>query len=462
MQSPSPLALAILLWAACARGEAPPTGGVSGAASGGDPATDSAGYPAARAAATDAGRTLKARLHARDEAARRTWEHPDRERCAALAQAAVEVDAAWAEYVGQLERMAVAAIGHPRHAESARLAARTAAAERGADVRYTADWAAWCAALPATRPVAHARAEVEARCGHAWIDRAVIRRGARGAATIDHVRWMAARFEDTLDFLFVIRLDTRVAPDDAAHVWFERGGGGVGRAPWDPAHLPAWRALRAAIVIDGIAADARTAPTLRALARTFAHRGAPADCAQPHEGWGISDVGGQLGGGGGIALVAPGRYRVTPLRPGGRLGIVGNGGNGLPYAPLEQHLLGHLPLSAVPVATLLRDPRPLGDGIYAARGACRLTGAEITRRFGARPVRQGPWRVGALLVADPATPAAALRRQVTALEAFTRPGPDDDALLFNYFEATEGRGRLEWIAPTARGCGPRVSAAAQK
>lgn len=442
VQPVSPLALLILFSAASTPAEPLPA----------------PGYAGARRAALEAGSTLKARLHARDAAARRTWSRPAHTSCNALAQAAVEVDAAWSAYVDALERVSVAAIGHPRHAESARLAARAASAERAADVTHTAEWAAWCAALPTAQPSPAIRGNTEQICEIERLDRAVIRRLSAGErpATLDQLQWLSDRFKDTLDFVFVVDMRGVDAADDAAHVWFDRRVPGVGRAPWHPAHLPGWRRLQGAIVIDGLRSDARKAPTLRAIARTFGNRWAIPGCARTHEGWGVSDAGGQLGGGSAVELIEPGTYRVRPIRPGARLGVVGNGGNGAPYAPIEQYLLGHRPLAEVPPLTLLRAPRALGDGRFAADGTCVVDQETIRQSFGVRPPRVAPWRIGVLLVAAPDTTIAALRGQLNAIDAFTRAGPDDDALLYNYYEATDGRGQLDWQAPIPRACPSRA------
>lgn len=441
MQSPSLFALIALVgWASAA---APPE--------------PRARYAAARQAALEGARTLKAALHARDARARRLWRTPGPQACAALAESAVNLDAAWSTYVAALSRVEAAAQGFPDHAETARVATKAAAAERAADVQHTARWSAWCAALPARAAATHAPAAPSQACGDERVGALIVRRqpvvDAGERATLRHTRWMAARYADALDLLAVIYMDGLPSPvDDAAHVWIDRGTPGVGSAPYKPGHLPRWRRLRAAIAIDGAMTTLRTAPTLRALVRRVGNRWAVPECPTPSGGWGYSNVGGQLGGAAMISAVAAGRYRLTPARSDGRLGLVANGGNALPYAPVEQYLLGHRPLDAVGSLTFLRDPRPRDDGLVDATGQCVLDAPRIRALFGERPPRTAPWTMGVLVVATPDTPAHLLDAQRRAAETFMRPGPDDDPLLFNYFEATEGRGRLALTTPAARAC----------
>ena len=272
-------------------------------------------------------------------------------------------------------------------------------------------------------------------------------------ATLRHARWLSTRFEDTLDLVAIVYMTGLSSPvDDVSHMWIDRGVPGVGAAPYKPGHLPRWRRLRAAIAVDGAGTDLRTAASLRALLRRVAPRWDVPGCPSARVGWGYSNVGGQLGGAARIEAVGAGRYRLVPAKPGGRLGLAGNGGNSLPYAPIEQYLLGHRPLNSVGGLTFLRNPRPREDGLVEADGQCMLDAARVRSLFGERPPRSEPWTMGVLIVAEPQTPARLIDAQRRAAEAFMHPGPDDDPLLFNYFEATEGRGRLALTAPTPRRC----------
>lgn len=436
MQSVSPLALAALLVA-----------GTSQARPG--------GYEGARQSAVEAGRTLKAALHARDASGRRAWDQPGPERCAALAQAAVEVDTAWDAYIKALEQVALTAVGHRERAASAQVAARTATAERAEDVRQTAAWSAWCAALPPrATPAIPVGASSTPICDAERLGSVLVRRQAAPSndfrATLRHTRWLSARFADDLDALAVIYM-SGLPPDagDAWHVWIDRRG--ADRARYHPAHLPRWRRLRAAIAIDGRRSDLQRAPSLRAWLRAAVPRRALTACPQPEGGWGWSDIGGQMGGARRIEWLGERRYRLTPVLPEGRIGQIGNGGNGLPYAPIEQYFLGHRARDTLRSATFLRDARRLADGSVQAEGRCVLDPAALP----AVPPRDTPWRLGVLIIAAPDTPTHALHAQRRAAHRFAHPGPDDDPLLYNYYEATDGRGALRLMVPAPRCQTPR-------
>jgi hypothetical protein len=442
VQSPSLFALFVLLWGVGANGSS----------------DRRARYAAARQTALDDARTLKAALHARDAQARRLWRRPGLAACAALAESAVNLDAAWSRYVDALRGIEQAARPFPDYAETARVARKAAVAERTSDVRHTARWSAWCAALPPRAAAASgSQASSQRVCDVERFGPVIVRRqasiDAEDGATLRHTRWLAARFDDTLDLLAVIYMSGLASPvDDVAHVWIDRGTPGVGAAPFKPGHLPRWRRLQAAVAIDGARTDLRSAPSLRALVRRAGNRWVVPGCPRPHEGWGYSNVGGQLGGAARLETIAAGRYRLVPARADGRSGLVGNGGNALPYAPIEQYLLGHRPLDAVGSLTFLRGVRRRDDGLVDAEGRCVLDAARIRTLFGERPLRATPLTMGVLIVATPETPAYRIDAQRRAAEIFMQPGPDDDPLLFNYFEATQGRGRLAFSVPPPRRC----------
>ncbi len=357
--------------------------------------------------------------------------------------------------------LAARAAPWPRRARAAEVAAATTRAAAAADRAWRAAWEARCVGLPpVAEPEPAPPARVRSLCddlrlhgravnviGPAWADRAL--RPAGGLAV---ARRLARELEDDLDVLFVV-LDGR-RPEDGGHrsgVYLERGTAGLGApAPTPPEALPGWRRLRSVVVLGG-ADGLRRGPSLRGLALAHAGRLTLPGCLPgPGAGWGWSDIGGQLGGAapGSIEEVAPGRFRLRGLR--GDPGLVANGGNSVPYAPLELYLMGLLPRQEVPAATFLRHPRPEADGLVAADGLCRLDAAALAVRFGERPLDPDPWRVGVAVVSDRPLDSAAMAQYRAEAIAFTAEGPDDDPALLNFFEATGGRGRLALTAPRPR------------
>lgn len=403
---------------------------------------------------------VRAALLRRDRVEARARERLDGERCAALAWAGERLDAAWgrlAEVHAQLAALSTRWPARQRRAAEAQL---VVAQQRRLDAEHHAAWAARCAALPPT-----ARPQIGPPPAAAPLCDGLVRYGpllvvpepppAGGHGALPLVRRLSARLDDTWDVLLLLAepgLDAAEA--DRASIVIERGIPGLGApAPLSPAHLPRWRALRAAVVLDG-AAGLRRGPSLRALARADAGRVRPRDCGEaPPVGWGYADVAGQLGG----AALEPlddGRWRPRAAH-GGAPGWVGNGGNRVPYAPLELYLMGLVGPDAVGPVRFLGGVDEAADGALRADEVCTLDGAALVARYGRRPLADGPLRLGVAVVGVGAGDVATLERHRRALAAFAAPGPDDDALLLNDFEATARRARLQVVPPRARpGCRP--------
>jgi hypothetical protein len=228
----------------------------------------------------------------------------------------------------------------------------------------------------------------------------------------------------------------------------DRGVPGLGgAAPYRPAHLPRWRRLEGVAVLDG-RRGLRDAPILYALARIHANR-LPLEGCSPQLGghWGYADVRGQLGGGG-LEPAGQGTWLFSG-------GLVGNGGDVVAYAPLELYLLGLADPSDVGTVRFLRGARAAEDGTLRAGGVCTVDGPELVRRFGRRPRRDAPWRVGVVVVSTAPLTSAVARRYRADLAALVAAGPDADPDRLNFHEATGGRGRLTVVVPSARraGCG---------
>lgn len=384
---------------------------------------------------------------ARDDALRRADKAPAPATCAALATAASALDEAWDRYLDALTHLAT--LADLQDAAAARSAAHTAEAERAADLAVARDWADVCAGLPPVGATMQApEIKEESRCGLTQYGAIIQREGPAprplpAGFGLSQARWLAARAADALDFLVVVVPDADPLEAERALAVFDRGLPGLGApATHRPAHLPGWRRLQAVVVVN----DLRRGPSLRGLLRAFANRLDIPGCSPgPGGGWGHADVGGQLGGG--RLRQSGSAWRFIGVRPDGQAGLTGNGGNAIPFAPLELYLLGLLPLDEVPAVTFLRAPRPSGDRVEAD-GTCRLTATDLRARFGERPRALEPYRLGVLLVG----PASASPTVMADALAFTHPGPDDDPFVLNYFEATGGLGRLTLHPLAPRGC----------
>ncbi|MCB9545368.1 MAG: hypothetical protein H6706_05670 [Myxococcales bacterium] len=413
----------------------------------------------ARSAAHEAATAVRAAAVVRDDARHRLGVAPGPTACANVAEAGAALDAAWGRYLADLAGLAPL-VGTDEQAATA-ATRRAAEAERLADQQHDQALARFCAALPATAEApTPPPAEATPVCGLVrqgellvWVDAAPVTAGT-GLAVAQH---LAGRFADELDFLFVLVPGIDGALAEQASAWFERGLPGLGAPARHAAGLlPGWRRLLGAVVLDA-ATGLRAGPSLRGLARAFGNRWSLPGCSPtPGGGWGYADVGGQLGGFRLLRREPGGRWSAAPARVDGQPGLVGNGGNSLPYAPVERYLLGLTPLDGLPSLTFLRDPRPDAGGVAAA-GTCRLTPADIRARFGERPPHPAPYQVGVVLLTPTRPgPAEVARLRADAL-AFTAPGPDDDPWLLNYFEATGGAGRLDLRVPAPRGCADRAA-----
>ena len=171
--------------------------------------------------------------------------------------------------------------------------------------------------------------------------------------------------------------------------------------------------------------------------------------------WGFSSANGQLGGFDRANLVDHGSGRYSA----GDFGLVANGGNGVPYSPIELYFAGLIPPSEVPDLWVAEDGKGLkdasgnwvyadsGDQIFTASKVSTWSVERIVAEHGARvpdsSQSQKEFRAALVLVVDPLHPPrlSTLDNLSEAVEAFTHAG-EDDSSLFNFWEATGGRATL--------------------
>ncbi len=396
---------------------------------------------------------VKAALHRRDAAATGALRLPTPGACAALERAGGDVDAAWAAVLDAYAHLDARAVGRDGARGRAAQRARQARTQRGLDAAHREAWRARCASVPPVAPIEPPHEVTPGRlCRDLWRHEELLNLVApkgwadRPHAALHVARRLSRNLDDELDVLLVLAHDGLRTTQVAA---IDRGVPGLGSpAPYRAEHLPRWRRLEGVALLDA-QRGLREAPTLYALARIHANR-LPIDDCSPQLGghWGYADVRGQLGGGG-----LEGDGEGTWLFSGG---LVGNGGDVVPYAPLELYLLGLADPAEVGTVRFLRGALMAEDGSLRAAGTCTVDGPELVRRFGRRPRRDAPWRVGVVVVsATPITPDVA-RRYRADLAAVVASGPDQDPDRLNFYEATGGRGRLAVVVPSGRraGCGP--------
>ena len=172
--------------------------------------------------------------------------------------------------------------------------------------------------------------------------------------------------------------------------------------------------------------------------------------------WGFSSANGQLGGFDRANLVDHGGGRYSA----GSFGLVANGGNGVPYSPIELYFAGLIAPSEVPDLWVAEDGTGLkdasgnwvyddsGDQIFTASKVSTWPIERIVAEHGARipdsRQSQKEFRAALVLAVDPLHPPlqSTLDDLSEAIQVFTHAGKDDDRSLFNFWEATGDRATL--------------------
>ena len=160
--------------------------------------------------------------------------------------------------------------------------------------------------------------------------------------------------------------------------------------------------------------------------------------------WGVSSADGQLGGFDIDNLVDHGDGRYSA----GRFGVNSNGGNSVPYSPIELYLAGFIPPEEVPDLLVAEDAEPLEYPMFSASGFTTYTIEDIIAEHGPRvpdsSQAQHDFRAAAILLIDENHPA--IRRVLESVSAevsrFSYPGVDDDDSGYNFYEATGGKGTM--------------------
>ena len=197
----------------------------------------------------------------------------------------------------------------------------------------------------------------------------------------------------------------------------------------------------------------RYGPTLHELMHRWANFAVPTSFG-PH--WGISSANGQLGGFDINNLVDHGGGRYSS----GRFGGGGHGGNDVPYSPIELYMAGFIPPEEVPDLWVAEDGEALadedgnlveaddGDLIFTASRVRTYTIEDIIAENGPRipdhSRAQHDFRAAAILLIDENHLALKARLEVVSEDVswFSHPGEDDENYIYNFYEATGGRGTI--------------------
>lgn len=192
----------------------------------------------------------------------------------------------------------------------------------------------------------------------------------------------------------------------------------------------------------------RNGPSLHEIAHTW---GASLLGAREGNHWNLAGVGGQLGGWvtGTLEELEPGLYRGYGPS-GAPFHSIANGGNRVPYAPLELYMMGFLPPDSVPDVELAVNGEVVDelDGTFTASAIDTISGRMLTEQCGPRVPSyvDAPHELGVLYVVISAGPLeeAVVGSIVSDVIEFSRAGSDDRSDLLNFWEATGGRARLRF------------------
>ena len=158
--------------------------------------------------------------------------------------------------------------------------------------------------------------------------------------------------------------------------------------------------------------------------------------------WGFSSADGQLGGFDRDNLVelGAGRYRA------GRFGTFANGGNGVPYSPIELYFAGLIPPGEVPDLWVAVDGEWADDGSFTASDVREYSIEDIVaeqgRRVPASSTAQRHFRAMVVLLINDRSISPMQTEQLSEhVSAFSHPGNDSEPR-YNYYEATGGRSTI--------------------
>ena len=272
----------------------------------------------------------------------------------------------------------------------------------------------------------------------------------RGFDTLAYTRRLYEEFEDAFDYvLFVYNFDER--PEDLPSGWYisvRNDTQGIGKRIFS---YPDYGKQLLGVTVLSYRSAIQWGPSLHELMHCWANFVIPTS-SWSH--WGFSSAYGQLGGFRLDDLVHLGgdRYKVLSF-----FGTFANGGNSVPYSPVELYLAGLIPPDEVPDLWVAGDgewlvengervwsdddqPRP----IFTAPTARTMTIEDIIAEHGERipdwTVSQKDFQAAAVLLVDddhPATPEQ-IQEVSDHVSWFSHPG-NDYSYLYNYYEATGGR-----------------------
>ena len=271
-------------------------------------------------------------------------------------------------------------------------------------------------------------------------------------------------FRDEFDFIFLILNETEPPPDFEYYgelISVSNAIQGLGSRAFDEtkAYGSGGR-LKAVMALADYGALAG-GPSLHELMHTWANfgikvggfepaqggGGTPIANYQPHWGFTGGNVAGQLGGFKQSTLKTnvggkPTKYQAEEF------GQFANGGNGVPYSEMELYLAGFIPAGQVTPFDVFRDITAYDYEAITWEAATRVRydSTRILSELGARSpavaAAQKEFRLLVVVLNGAPLADSTWTRMDKDSERFGRAG-DDGTFLYNFWEATGGRGKME-------------------
>ena len=270
----------------------------------------------------------------------------------------------------------------------------------------------------------------------------------------DYVVGFHQHFEDAFDFLFSIsNLDYREDETrrySGLHISLRNDVTGMGKATFSPSSRWGTADHLKGVLHFTYYEAVRNSPSLHEVFHLWANYVIPSTYSGH---WGFSSADGQLGGFDIDQLVDHGSGQYTA----GDFWPIANGGNLVPYSPIELYLAGFIPPEDVPDLRAAEDGQFLlnedgsaaraGNGyrIFTASSIRTYTIEDIIAEHGERipeaSQAQHDFRGAVILLIDENHPASerVLERVSTDVLWFSQAS-EDASELYNFYEATGGRG----------------------
>ena len=268
-------------------------------------------------------------------------------------------------------------------------------------------------------------------------------------------------FEDAFDFLFVV---SNLASPSAneMHTYYGNYLGvknsveGTGAEAYDRSDSHGTETRLKGIIHLTFNDAILRGPSLHEVMHAWANHAIPSP--EPFH-WGFSSANGQLGGFDLANLAELGGNRYSA----GGFGTFANGGNSVPYSPIELYFAGLVPSEEVPDTWFAEDGRWLyengrqvlddaGNPVFVADKVSTWSVEDIVRRFGMRTPRvndaQNTFQAALVLLVDSRNTAhvSTLDELSEAVRLFAGPGEElpegFPKLRYNFVEATGGRATL--------------------